>query len=58
MSTPKLRTSQLITTFGPGAMVDLPEGSVLISGLDAWNYDVANIPTIEEPRLLSKLRHV
>ena len=31
----QIRQSQVITTFGPGAMVDLPEHSVLISGLDS-----------------------
>ena len=30
------RQSQIITTFGPGAMVDLPTRSVLIGGLDRW----------------------
>ena len=28
----EIRQSQLITTFGPGAMTDLPERSVLIPG--------------------------
>jgi len=34
--TDTLRQSQLITTFGPGAMVDLPEHSVMIGGLESW----------------------
>lgn len=33
----QLRQSQLITTFGPGAMLDLPNYSVLVSGLDYWS---------------------
>ena len=33
----QMRQSQLITTFGPGAMVDLPNHSVLIGGLDHWS---------------------
>jgi uncharacterized protein DUF1998 len=33
----ELRQSQVITTFGPGAMVDLPRRSVLIGGLDFWH---------------------
>lgn len=32
----QLRRSQVVTTFGPGAMVDLPDHSILISGLDQW----------------------
>lgn len=32
----EIRQSQLITTFGPGAMLDLPEHSVLVAGLDFW----------------------
>ena len=44
----QLRLSQVVSTFGPGAMVDLPKHSVLVSGLDFW---VKEGPTIEEPRL-------
>ncbi len=32
----KIRPSQLITTFGPGSVVDLPDDSVMISGIDTW----------------------
>lgn len=32
----ELRQSQLLTTFGPGSMVDLPKRSVIISGLTYW----------------------
>ncbi len=35
--TGELRQSQLITTFGPGAMVDLPNHSVLVGGLETWS---------------------
>lgn len=34
--TGELRLSQVITTFGPGAMLDLPEKSALVGGLDYW----------------------
>ncbi|MEI7892750.1 MAG: DUF1998 domain-containing protein [Myxococcales bacterium] len=34
--TGELRQSQVLTTFGPGAMVDLPDHSVLIAGLEYW----------------------
>lgn len=34
----QLRCSQLITTFGPGAMVDLPRHAAVIAGLDTWKF--------------------
>src|SRR5205807_823487 len=55
VSADKLRSSQLITTFGPGAMVDFPDASVIVGGLDTWKYD-SEIPVVEEPRLVEKLR--
>jgi hypothetical protein len=36
-------------------MVDLPDASVLVAGLDHWRYEISNIPRIEEPRLVAKL---
>ena len=32
----QVRRSQVITTYGPGALIDLPKHSVIIGGLDAW----------------------
>ena len=58
MSKTQLRASQMVTTFGPGAMVDLPDASVIISGLDHWHYDRSQLPIIEEPRLVAKLREL
>lgn len=55
MARPQLRQSQIITTFGPGAMTDLPERSVVISGLDGW---VGNGGRIDEPRLAGKIATV
>ncbi len=51
-SYPELRQSQLLSTFGPGAMVDLPERSVVISGLSFWRGDKQ---LISEPRLRDKV---
>jgi hypothetical protein len=45
------RRSQLITTFGPGAMVDLPTRSVLIGGLDRWRMPIDSYDEIDEPAL-------
>lgn len=48
-----LRQSQVITSFGPGALVDLPNHSVIISGLGTWaGYRQS---PISEPRLQAKL---
>ncbi len=48
-----LRQSQVITSFGPGALVDLPNHSVIISGLGNWS-GYRSTP-ISEPRLQAKL---
>ena len=49
------RQSQLITTFGPGAMVDLPTRSVLIGGLERWHmFDAYR--QIDEPALIEALQ--
>ena len=46
MSQGEVRQSQLITTYGPGAMVDLPDHSVVIGGLNLWNYGKENLSLI------------
>jgi hypothetical protein len=44
--------SQLVGLFGPGAMLDLPDRSVLVLGLDHWEMrGKAAFQKIEEPRL-------
>jgi hypothetical protein len=48
----EIRQSQVIMTFGPGAMLDLPNHSVLIAGLDFWSKGGEEII---EPRLTQKL---
>ena len=52
--TGELRQSQLLTTFGPGSMVDLPNQAVLIGGLDHWQF--AERKRIYEDRLERRLR--
>jgi hypothetical protein len=49
------RLSQVITTFGPGAMVDLPTRSVVVGGLDLWEMKGNAFTTISEPRLTGRL---
>jgi hypothetical protein len=59
-----LRRGQLVTTFGPGALVISPEGeSAMIGSLDKWYYDKnecriesLNEYEIQEPRLRSLLK--
>lgn len=55
MSLDRIRRSQLITTFGPGAMVDLPDRSVIISGLDDWKQPDTGPSLIREERLEAKI---
>ena len=59
MTSPKrvtLRQSQLVTGFGPGAMVDLPTRSVVVGGLDLWHMrERGSWRPIHEPRAVSVL---
>ena len=48
----QLRQSQVVTTFGPGAMLELPDYSVLVGGLEHWS---PGGDEIVEPRLTQKL---
>ena len=56
MSDNIIRQSQLITTYGPGAMIDLPDYSVIVSGLQDWSH--LRRDRIDEPRLIAKLRRL
>ena len=49
-----VRPSQIITTFGPGAIVDLQTTSVIVAGIDRWPIDEETV--IHEPRLERALR--
>ena len=49
-----IRQSQMITTYGPGAMLDLPDHSVIVSGLQDWSS--LRREKLDEPRLAAKLR--
>jgi hypothetical protein len=51
----EIRQSQLLTTFGSGSMVDLPDRSVVISGLNYW-HGQRNI--ITEERLRQKVNQL
>lgn len=50
----ELRPSQVVTTFGPGSVVDLQDISVVMAGTDFWM--TGREQEIDEPRLRSMLR--
>ncbi|MCK6475943.1 MAG: DUF1998 domain-containing protein [Phycisphaerales bacterium] len=49
-----VRPSQVVTTFGPGAIVDLQTLSVIVAGIDNWIVD--DDDALHEPRLQRALR--
>jgi MrfA Zn-binding domain len=51
----QLRRGQVITTYGPGALIDLPHESAIVAGLETWP-SVTQLDEIVEPRLVSKLQ--
>ena len=53
----QLRRSQVITTYGPGALIDLPKHSAVVGGLETWPRP-SDLQEIDEPRLASKLRRM
>ncbi len=52
----EVRPSQILWTYGPGALIDLPSLSVITMGTDRWEKDRC-LP-IEEARLLAAVRNV
>jgi hypothetical protein len=51
----QVRSSQMLSTYGPGSMVDLPKRAVIIGGLDHWK---GPLRPIAEPRLATKVASV
>ncbi len=49
-----MRRSQAVTTWGPGALLDLPRYAVIVGGLDTWP-KVSDLEEVVEPRLARKL---
>lgn len=52
----EVRPSQLLWTYGPGALIDLPNISVVTLGIDQWDKDQCT--PIEEARLLAAVRTI
>ena len=51
----EIRRSQIITTYGPGALIDLPRDSAIVAGLEAWP-GPSHLHELNEPRLERRLR--
>ncbi len=51
----QVRRGQVITTYGPGALIDLPKHSAIVGGLDTWP-KTSDLEEILEPRLTRKLQ--
>ena len=51
----QIRRGQVITTYGPGALIDLPKHSAIVGGLDTWP-GTSKLEEIVEPRLARKLQ--
>jgi hypothetical protein len=51
----QVRRGQVITTYGPGALIDLPRQSAIVGGLDTWP-KTGDLEEIIEPRLARKLQ--
>lgn len=52
----EVRPTQLLWTYGPGALIDMPSLSVVTLGIDRWEKD--RCPPIVEARLLSAVQKV
>lgn len=52
----EVRPSQLLWTYGPGALIDLPNLSVVTMGIDRW--ELGRCQPIQEARLLVNVRRV
>ena len=50
----QIRRSQVITTYGPGALIDLPRHSAIVGGLETWP-KISDLEEIPELRLTRKL---
>lgn len=53
----QIRQGQVITTWGPGALIDLPKDAAIIGGLDTWP-KTSELSEITERRLVGKLEQL
>lgn len=53
----EVRPSQLLYTYGVGAIIDLPRLSVIVTGLEDWPTAAPAVQPVVEDRLLLAVRH-
>lgn len=53
----QIRRGQVISTYGPGALIDLPRHSAIVGGLETWP-KIGDLEEILEPRLINKLQMI
>ncbi|MBI3817456.1 MAG: DUF1998 domain-containing protein [Planctomycetes bacterium] len=53
-----IRQSQLLFSYGVGAIIDLPHLSVMVMGLDDWNTQMLSMEELNEERLRNAVRAV
>lgn len=58
MSQGTLRQSQVITTYGPGALIDLPRHSAIVGGLETWPQGLEEILERRLSNVLHKITGV
>jgi len=52
------RPNALLYSTGVGALIDLPNMTVVVRGLDYWDYQRADHTDLTEPRLLQRVRQI
>jgi hypothetical protein len=53
----QVRRSQVLTTYGPGSLIDFPNDAILMGGIDTWGDPIKDqFQEIFEDRLLATLR--
>lgn len=57
-STGQIRRSQVITTYGPGALIDLPRDSAIVAGVDGWRQPLERLDEPRLQRILSRMTDV
>lgn len=57
-STGQIRRSQVITTYGPGSLIDLPRDSAIMAGVDGWAHPLERLDEPRLQRLLSRMTDV
>ncbi len=53
----QIRQSQVITTYGPGALIDLPDHAAIVGGLETWP-NPSDLTEVEDARLTTFLQAV